>query len=401
MKVLQLCNKVPFPPKDGGCIAMNNLTQGLLLNGAEMKVLSINTEKHYVSIEKLPDWYKTKTHIEAVFVDTKVSVTGAVISLIKNKSYNLSRFYSEDFSRKLIETLNKEPFDIIQIESIYVAVYIDVIKKYSNAKIIIRSHNIENTIWSRKADFEKNILKKLYLNILAKQLQKEEIDILKKADWILTITENDLRWIKSKTGLSNIKTIPFGVNPKEYSVNKMEEDAHSLFFIGAFDWFPNVDGMNWFLENVWNKLLSFFPDIKLYIAGRSMPDEFKKNKQKNVFILGEIEDAGNFISSKGIMIIPLFAGGGMRVKIIEGMAYSKAIVSTTIGAEGIEAEQDKNILIADTAEEFVLSIKKLLSDKVFYDSMKNHARNLIEQKYNNHVISLNLFSFYNSILNNK
>src|SRR5580693_8877194 len=119
MKILQVCNKVPFPPKDGGCIAMNNITQGLIEQGHKVKVLAINTEKHFTDIETLPNEYRSKTNMEAVFIDTKVKVIPAFLNIFTNESYNISRFYSKEFEEKLINILKNETFDIVQLESLY------------------------------------------------------------------------------------------------------------------------------------------------------------------------------------------------------------------------------------------------------------------------------------------
>ena len=117
MKILQLCHKVPFPPKDGGCLAMHNLTIGLIDEGHEVKVLSINTKKHFVDISKLSEKYTQASQIEAVYVDTDVKIVEAFVNLFKDESYNISRFYSLDFEKKLIEVLKQNKFDIVQLES--------------------------------------------------------------------------------------------------------------------------------------------------------------------------------------------------------------------------------------------------------------------------------------------
>ena len=130
-----------------------------------------------------------------------------------------------------------------------------------------------------------------------------------------------------------------------------------------------------------------------------MPDRISKLKIKNVIIEGEVPDAHRFINSKSIMIVPLSSGGGMRVKIIEGMAFGKTIISTTIGAEGIEYENKKNILITDSETEFVDALDKCLNDNSFSDKLGLNARILVETKYNNELICKKLSDFYKSYFN--
>ena len=171
MKILQICNKPPYPAVDGGAIAMNNTTQGLISNGYEVKVLAISTAKHPVNIESLPEDYLVSTKFESVFIDTSIKLKDAFINLFSSKSYNIERFISNDFTKKLIETLEKEKFDIIIIESLFVAPYITAIKKISKAKIVLRAHNVEYKIWERISSNTKNPIKKTYLSLLAKRLK--------------------------------------------------------------------------------------------------------------------------------------------------------------------------------------------------------------------------------------
>lgn len=399
MKILQLCNKVPFPPKDGGCIAMNNLTQGLIDQGCEVKVLAINTKKHFIDIDTLPSDYRSRTNVEAVFIDTEVNIISAVSNLFSSRSYNIDRFYSQAFSDKLIELLKRQTFDIIQLESLYVSMYVDIIRKYSKAKIVLRSQNVEYLIWERLAEGAANPLKKLYLQLLAKRLKKYELEMLNKYDGIATITDLDALSYKKSGCTSPMVHIPFGVDSAKYIADPSITQFPSVFHIGAMDWMPNADGIKWVLENVWGKVQNKQPNVKLYLAGRNMPDWMKQLNITNVLVEGEVEDSHKFINSKSIMIVPLSSGGGMRVKIIEGMALGKTIISTSVGAEGIAYENNKNIIIADTADEFVQAIVKCINDKTFAESIGNNAKALVEMKYDNQKICKNLVDFYQEIVN--
>jgi len=398
MTILQICNKIPFPGKDGGSIAMNNLTMGLINQGCEVKVLAIATPKHTVSKNQIPADYIAKTGFETIFIDTSLRIFPALKHLLLNKSYNLSRFYSEAFELKIIDILQKNKFDIIQLESLYVSMYIDVIRKYSKAKVVIRTHNIEHKLWEQKSKYEKNIFKKKYLSVLARQLKKQEIQLLSKADAVIPITLLDADWIKKNTDQKKIFTAPFGFSPDALKITKNKEVENALFFIGALDWFPNAEGLNWFLDNVWNKVLLNLPNLKLYIAGKGMGADYKNRKIKNATFLGEVDNAHDFIQSKRVMIVPLLTGAGMRVKIIEGMAMGKVIVTTSIGAEGIDCTHNENILIADTKEDFVAAIKTSIDNPEKCELISKKAQSFVFSNYNNDEISKELKKNYESII---
>ncbi|MES2590865.1 MAG: glycosyltransferase [Bacteroidota bacterium] len=402
MNILQLCHKVPFPPKDGGCIAMNNLTQGLINEGHKVKVLAINTKKHFIDIQSLPSDYRLQTNIDAVNVDTSINITAAFANLFTDKSYNIERFFSKSFEEKLIETLKSKEFDIVQLESLFMCMYISTIRKYSKAKIVLRAHNVEHIIWERTAQQEKNLFKKAYLNLLAKRLKNYELQALQTVDAIAAITKKDETYFRKSVISKPIQTFPFGIDLNHtLQISPEKEEYPSVFHIGAMDWQPNIEGINWFLNNVWDKVQAKHPQLKLYLAGRNMSLEFKQLKKTNVIIVGEIDNAYQFIQSKGIMIVPLLSGGGMRVKIIEGLALGKTIITTQVGAEGIDCENNKNFIIANDAVQFSEAISKCISDKTFYSEIGKNAKILALQNYNNADICKSLTDFYKIILLNK
>jgi hypothetical protein len=193
MKILQLCNKPPLPAVDGGCIAMNNITQGLLNSGHEVRILTIETVKHPMLREQMPAEYLEKTAIDSVFIDTSLNLIDAFSALVTSDSYNVSRFFSPDFDRKLIAILSREKFDIIHLESLFMTPYLSTIRRYSKAPVVLRSHNLEYIIWERMAEVSKNRAKKAYLNLLSRQLKKYETSVINKVDGIAAISNEDAK----------------------------------------------------------------------------------------------------------------------------------------------------------------------------------------------------------------
>lgn len=399
MRILQICHKVPYPPKDGGCIAMNNLTQGLLKAGQQVKILAISTPKHNISLKDLPKDYIKNTNVEIVFIDTAVKPIGALLNLFSKDSYNVSRFYSKKFEKKIIQELSNKEYDIVQLESLFVSTYVPAIRKHSNAKIVLRSHNLEHQIWQRNALSAKSFLKKSYFNFLSRRLKKYELSTINIFDAIVPISKPDAEWYVSNGLKKPMHVIPFGVDGEKINSCKLpaEVDKRSVFHIGAMDWYPNLEGINWFLNNVWGKITEQFPDVKLYLAGRKIDSETLSMKT-NVVIEGEVDDAYEFMNSKGLMIIPLLSGGGMRVKLIEGMALGKVIASTSVGAEGVDYSKNNNILIADNEDEFIKAVSEYLNDKKYLSEIGEEAKLLAGSKYSNSAISSELNNFYKELI---
>lgn len=396
MKILQLCHKPPLPAKDGGCIAMDNLTQGLLQLGHKVKVLTIYTHKHDLNLEQLPEEYIQQTDIEGVFVDTRINLVDAFTAFMTNDSYHVNRFFSPDMDIKIDRLLRKHQFDIIHLESLFMTPYLGTIKRRSKAPVVLRAHNIEYTIWEKIAIGTKNPIKKAYINHLARQLKEYELNMFNFVDGIATISESDKIRMLQLGVRQPIRTISFGIDLNKYHPLNPPQDV-SLFHLGAMDWEPNIEGLTWFIENIWPHIHQHFPDLKLNLAGRNMPDKFIQLQAPGVHVIGEVEDAHGFMSQHAIMVVPLLSGGGIRVKIIEGMALGKAIVSSTIGAIGIEDHHTESLKIADSVQEWINALEPLVSNSEEVKMQGQKARAFAESNFDNVKITKALIQFYRDI----
>ena len=411
MKILFLCNKSPWPPKEGGPMAMYMLIEGLLNAGHEVKVIAINSYKYNIDPKTIPIEFSLKTNIEFVTVDLRIKPFRAFLNLFTGRSYHIERFISNGFRQKLTEILQRSEFDIVQLETLSMGPYIHDIRKYSRAKIVLRAHNIEHLIWQRVADETRNPLKRWYLNHLAVTLKKYEIALLNKVDGIAAITPNDADFFRKQMDHGEIPAskdqqqashipvthITFGVDPAAYPIDPEKAEYPSLFTIGAMNWIPNQEGIRWFLQNVWIDIHNQFPTLKYYLAGREMPEWMRSLNLPNVIVMGEVENAVDFISSKAIMIVPLFSGSGIRIKIIEGMAAGKIIISTALGAEGIDCTNHKDILLANLPCEFFDMISICMADRKGGEMIGKNARKLVETTYNRDLIIRKLEAFYQQI----
>ena len=396
MKVLQLCNKPPYPPVDGGTLAMDSITQGLLAKGCEVKVLAVETDKHPVRKDALTEHYRQQTGFESVYIDLRVKAIPALVAMLCGESYHVKRYVSNDFAEKLRDILQQEQFDIVHVESIFLTPYVPLIRKYSKAKVLLRAHNVEHLIWKRVAQSCRNPFKRWYLKHLSLTLRAYELEHINDYDGIVCITRNDADYFKANGCRKAVAVIPFGVEPEE--VPQVEAEPDSLFHIGAMDWLPNQESIRWLLEEVWPVVHREVPRAKLYLAGRKMPVQWMKANIEGVSIIGEVPDAMYFISSKKINVVPLLSGSGIRVKIIEAMSMGKTVVTTTVGAQGIDYTDGENILIANSPQEFASQIKRCLDDEDFCRRVGDAAARLIAEQYNGKELAERLVGFYNKSL---
>ncbi len=415
MRILQICKKFPYPLKDGEVIGIWMYSKGFHYHRHAVTILAMNTHKHFSHPELVPNNWKNIADIKSVDVNTNVHFGKVFLNLFRKSCYNIDRFYSQKFVHQLIQLLQTQEFDLIQLEGVYLSQYVSVIRKYSKAKIVLRTQNVEFKIWEREANSE-TFLKKKYLELMARRMKTYELNLLNLYDAIVPVSCSDGEIFKSVGCKIPMQVCEHGVDTNAVvisSLNSLSSDCEStigqtqddkrteefsVFHIGSMDWRPNLLGLEWFLENCWPIILKEIPEAKLYLAGRNFPNSWKKKIIQNVVMVGEVENAASFIQSKQVMICPLHAGSGIRVKLMEGMSFGKAIVSTTIGAEGLPVENGKNIFIADDAFAFSNSVIQLLSKKELRNSFETEARKLAEQKFDYRVLISDLLNFYSELV---
>ena len=397
MKVLLLCHHVPYPPSDGGKIAMFSMAKSLAEAGHEVHIFALNPSRNFVDPDKIDSDFKKRFHLQSISIDTGLKVSGVISTLINGKSYNISRFFREDIEKKLVSLVSSEQFDIIQFETIFCTPYIDAIKSACKSKIVLRAHNVENLIWKRLSEVETRLVKRRYLKILAGRLRKYENRLLAKMDGIVPISKVDEQWFKKSGFKGKVQTCPLGIDLTHYPFQPFAESKRKLFHLGSMDWMPNIEAIEWFLETCWSSIHSAFPDLKFHMAGKNFPAHLENPHLPNVICDGKVDKAIDYMEDKQFLIVPLKSGSGVRVKIIEGLALGKTIISTTVGAEGIEVENGKNILIANTPEQFLNAIEKVLQSNDFAKLLGENARRLAEEKYSLQSVGVLMSDFYKSL----
>jgi glycosyltransferase involved in cell wall biosynthesis len=398
MRILQIANKFPYPAKDGGSIATLSLSRSFASLGHRVTILAVNTSKHYTDPASVPSELSDSIDFISVPVNTDIRIFRLIRNFFFSKwPYNAERFISREFDHVLKKLLVEEKFDIIQLEGLYLAPYLKTIRANSGAKVVMRAHNIEHEIWERTAIQAKGV-KKWYLRHLAGRIRRMELQFLNRYDAVLPITSRDGDLIRELGCTLPVHVVPMGINAGELQPDNSLLEFPSLFHIGALDWMPNQEGLLWFFENVWGKILEKHPELVFYLAGRNAPDQFKALPYRNVVYIGEVDDAYHLMRTKAVMIVPVLSGSGMRIKIIEGMALAKAIVTTAIGTEGIATTHGINILISDDPEEFARIVCNLVEDLNYCMKIGENARKFVSDNYDNFAITNSLAAFYQKLL---
>ena len=400
MKILQLTNKVPLPAHDGGAIATLTLAKGLAGAGCEVTLLAMNTSKHFVDPGIIEDFNRmNKVRIQAVPVDTSIRPLKALSNLLFSElPYNAVRFQSPAYARELENLLESDSWDFIMLENLYTCLYRDILDRYPSVPVLLRPHNVEYRIWERTAGLARG-WKKIYMKLLARRIRKFETAQVNRYSALIPISEEDARQFNEMGNKKPTIVCPTGIDSfTEADHEEIAREGRSVGHLGALDWLPNQDGIRWFVRDVWPRVLTAVPDAVFNLAGRNAPRGWDHEiAGPGISFLGEISNAEAFITRQNVMVIPLFSGSGMRIKLLQYLSLGRAVVTTPVGSEGIGITPGYHALVETEPEQFAQQLIELLLDPEACRKIGQNGRDLIKEKYDNKLIINNLINFLSSL----
>jgi glycosyltransferase involved in cell wall biosynthesis len=400
MKVLQLYYKLPFPGEDGGAIAILSATKSLQEAGVEVTVLALNQITQPAQESAIPHEFVEQTNLQWVVIDNRVTIFGALKSLVTKTSYFSARFYSNEFQRLIEKVLHENEFDVVQLEHLYLCQYISCIRLKSKAKIILRPQNVEHLLWDRIVKSKKNWFVKFWLSKEIKKLKKIELEVVEEVDGIVAISHEDGIFFKQQKTSGIVDAISVAMDFMPFKSSERADRKIRFYHLGSMDWTPNVDGLDWFFSEVASLFgENKFDNSEFYFSGRNMPNRFlQKNNSRTFFISGRIASASEFIKDKDVLLVPILSGGGVRVKILEALAAGKVVISTAAGSKGIPDDLLKFILIADSPVDFLAMIGRVSENLEFYKEQSEILANDFKEKISHQAIGRCYLAFYEKIL---
>jgi len=370
---------------------MARLAESLNTSGAEVEILSLNPRKHYASLAAAP------LAAMAIDVDTSRLLVPALRAVSHHLPYLVARFYSSELQRALSATLRRFQPDVVQLESPFLLPYLEVVRAAaSGARVVLRSLNVEFRIWEGLARSERNPFRRFALQRLASAMRRYEVGQLDRPDAIVPITKADADDFRGLGCTRPIHVAPCGMPLPLLSAE--EPQRGTVGFIGSLDFRPNQDAVRWIIDDLWPRVAKSAPEARLSIAGSSPPEWLLRHAAgRGITIAADVADAQALVRRMSIVIAPLFAGGGMRIKVLEAMALAKPIVATSIGAGGIEVTPGRDLIIADDAASFADAVVRLLRDGELRSRMGDTARSTVTERYDAGTIARELVAFYRSL----
>lgn len=400
MKILQISAQVPVPRTDGGKIGVYGITKGLFDRGHQIDFVCYRKDSNYeYSIKEL----KKICNPYILDIQTDNNIFGAFINLFSNVPYNSSKYIKKELTNFLNNFLPDKNYDVVHVTHLHMGWVIDVIKKYLNVPVILREENLETMIMKRFSEHQKNWLIKKYSNLQYRKLIKYEPFICKKFDRCVMVTKFDEKRLLDFDNSIKTTHIPSGIESSLLLKNKNKIEPFSIVHIGHLDWYPNYDSLKWFLDEIMPNIVSKIPQVKLYIYGGGEPKGFRISEElsSNVILKGFVNDIWEELSTKALAVVPLRIGSGIRIKILEMLAAGQNIITTTVGKEGIDAVDGKDLLIADSSDEFSNKIINFFSNEYNNLEMMNNGRKLIKENYTWEKISEKFENLYLNLIDEK
>jgi sugar transferase (PEP-CTERM/EpsH1 system associated) len=302
------------------------------------------------------------------------------IGLLSSEPYGITKYCRPEVRRRLHALLKQDTYDVILCDFMVAAGVIPW--NWATPKILF-THNVEATIWRRHYQVAANPLWKAISWLEWRRMEALERRYLQLADQVLTVSEADRDAFAPFVEAGKLTVIPTGVDLDYFQPMLVEEATNSLVFIGSMDWLPNEDAILYFVDSILPLIKQQCPEVSLEVVGRSPSRKLQAlaEREKTMRLTGRVEDVRPFVARCSMSIVPLRIGGGTRLKIFEAMAMSKAVVSTSVGAEGLPVRTGENILLADTPDDFAHCVVSLLRDPDARKRLGDSARALVQEKY--------------------
>lgn len=403
LRVLFVTPYLPSPPRFGGQRRLHGLISGVAASH-EVSVLSLaeEGEDHEEALRATSAYCRRVVTLKASVHARGTAYKRALQlgSLLSPRSYERLVHRERAIADTLDRMLAQADFDLVQFEFVHTATYGTRVAERLRSRVpfVLDEHNIEYDVLRRTARSGTGLFRRAFNAINGRKVRAEEIAAWACLDGCTLTSDHDRQMLLAEAPWARTAVVRNGVDLDAFRPGPGPEEPRSLLFFGAVDYYPNTEGLLFFLDEVMPRLREAIPGVHLRIVGRRPPESITSRQGPDVEVTGAVDDVRPYLERAAVVIAPLHIGGGTRLKILEAMAMGKAVVSTSVGAEGLDAIPERDIAIADDAAELAEKIGRLLGAPEKRRRLGAAARRFVEQGYGWGASVARLTSFYEEIL---
>ena len=395
MKILFLSPTVPFPLTDGGRIRVFNL----------LKQIAEKNDVTLLALETQPTDAEGVTELQQLGIQVhlvpnaptlpRVSFGTLVNAFRKRQPITVARYDLPVYRQKFRELVATENFDLVHYEMFHTAQF----RTEVDLPSVLSQQNVDSAIWRRLCGETANPFYKFAYWTQQLAFQRYERVLSPKFDAVTCTSDIDAAVFQRHCAADNIEIIPNGVDVTHYQPDFTSEAPAHLIYIGSMDWYPNEDAVAFFADEVLPGIQDKVPDVQFSIVGGNPSARVQKlAEREGVVVTGRVPEIKPYFAEATVFVVPLRIGSGTRLKILEALAMGKAIVSTSVGAEGLDLKDGEEIFIADEPTTFADAVTRLLTDASLRRTVGENGRARVEQDYDWRSIGEKLHTLYESLI---
>jgi polysaccharide biosynthesis protein PslH len=335
----------------------------------------VKYQQEYNSIDDLEKLCHSVELFEVPENRSKVSlIKTLVFSLFKRKAFVVCKYDTQPMRLAIRKKLSENSINIVHFDMLPLAIYLDEVR---NSKTVLDEHNVESMLLKQRADTQTRLVGKWFFKEQQRLLEQFEKSACRDVDYIITCSQEDKETLNCFAPVTPVEVVPNGVDTRFFAPDSaVSEEECNMIFVGGLNWFPNLDALLWFDKCILPDILQEFPQAHLHVIGQQSDKVSWQNKGA-ITCHGFVENIKPYIAKATVFVVPLRIGGGTRLKILSAMSMGKAVVSTTIGAEGLGLIDGENIVLADKEQNFSIAVKNLFTDSAYRSEISRNGRKYI------------------------
>ena len=389
-----MTTKSPYPLNEGRALRSYNL----------IKQAAMRHDVHLASFVQTPEEQAGIAHMRTVCSDVRsvdlylgnrllATLLDVVLELGRAAPLSVVKYDTRAMRRVLKDMLATHQYDVIHIDMLHLGEYLDL---FGDIPTVLMGHNVEAQILERRAQTEGRWWARLYLQYQARKLANYEASAYRRVTRGVAVSRDDAELLTRRCHRDDIDVLPNGVDTSFFEVPDVPNDPFSLIYVGGFTWFPNLDAIQHFVGNILPLIEARCPQVRLTVVGKcpDSPAVRALAERPNVRFAGLVDDIRPLVGRAAVYIVPLRIGGGTRLKILDALSMKRAIVSTSIGCEGIEVNDHVTIRIADAPQAFADAVIDLFDNPAAGARLGEAGRRLVQHLYEWAVLGDQLDAVY-------
>jgi sugar transferase (PEP-CTERM/EpsH1 system associated) len=397
LKILVITDMIPFPTMSGAPLRIYNLLSRIAKEHHIWLVAFVQNPDQAMGVAQLQNFCQAVITVPFKPSHALSRPLDFFRYLFRGIPPDLRAYHSDELSKKIFKLASCQPFDLVQIEHSHMGLYLESLPLQGKKRTVWMLHDIDWSKFGRMVDLETKFTRKMRLWLHSLLIHLWLPGYAERFTSAITVSESDRQLLLAANPDLNLEVVPNGVDTEFLRPLPFTNSSPSLIFVGDMAYRPNIDAMIYFSQQILPHIKRAIPGVELWIVGKDPSHEVKQLHGNGIHITGRVEDVRPFYYQSSVCIVPLRAGGGTRLKILEAMAFTRPVVTTSIGCEGLDVIDGEHLFVADHPLEFADRTTRLLLDEVLRQNLVNHARQLVVDQYDWDVLACQLSRIYTDV----